>query len=90
MTDEFMQAVIDDTTYQLVWDGQVVEEPCAREIWDLICECAWETGDPGLQYDTTINKWHTGAQSGRIVSSNPCSGSFTTMILRAISRRSTC
>ena len=73
VTDEFMQAVIDDTTYQLVWDGVVVEEPQAREIWDLICECAWETGDPGLQYDTTINKWHTVPKAGRIVSSNPCS-----------------
>jgi len=73
VTDEFMQAVINDTTYQLVWDGNVVEEPRAREIWDLICECAWETGDPGLQYDTTINKWHTVPKAGRIVSSNPCS-----------------
>ena len=51
----------------------MVEEPQAREIWDLICECAWETGDPGLQYDTTINKWHTVPKAGRIVSSNPCS-----------------
>lgn len=73
VTDEFMQAVVDDTTYPLVWDGHVVEEPRAREIWDLICECAWETGDPGLQYDTTINKWHTVPKAGRIVSSNPCS-----------------
>jgi ribonucleoside-diphosphate reductase alpha chain len=73
VTDEFMQAVINDTTYQLVWDGAVVEEPRAREIWDLICECAWETGDPGLQYDTTINKWHTVPKAGCIVSSNPCS-----------------
>ncbi|MEK9724126.1 MAG: vitamin B12-dependent ribonucleotide reductase [Rhodospirillaceae bacterium] len=73
VTDEFMRAVIDDTTYQLVWDGKVVEEPRAREIWDLICQCAWETGDPGLQYDTTINKWHTVPKAGRIVSSNPCS-----------------
>lgn len=73
VTDDFMQAVIDDTTYQLVWDGNVVEEPRAREIWDLICECAWETGDPGLQYDTTINKWHTVPKAGKIVSSNPCS-----------------
>ena len=73
VTDEFMQAVVNDTTYQLVWDGAVVEEPRAREIWDLICECAWETGDPGIQYDTTINKWHTVPKAGRIVSSNPCS-----------------
>lgn len=73
VNDAFMRAVIDDTTYQLVWDGVVVEEPRAREIWDLICECAWETGDPGLQYDTTINKWHTVPKAGRIVSSNPCS-----------------
>ncbi len=80
VTDEFMQAVIDDTTYQLVWDGRVVEEPRAREIWDLICECAWETGDPGLQYDTTINKWHTVPKAGRIVSSNPCQPGFATVL----------
>ena len=48
VTDEFMQAVIDDTTYQLVWDGRSCRGAPRPRIWDLICECAWETGDPGL------------------------------------------
>ena len=68
VTDEFMQAVIDDTIAPACLGWRSLRSPQARRSGDLICECAWETGDPGLQYDTTINKRHTIAQSGRIVS----------------------
>ena len=63
----------DDWTNIGVWDKRLKETVAARELWREIAQAAWECGDPGLQYDTTINEWHTCAVSGRINGSNPCS-----------------
>ena len=54
-------------------DGSVMKEIPAKELWDQIANAAWSCADPGVQYDDTINEWHTCAQSGRIRASNPCS-----------------
>ncbi len=75
LTDEFMQAVENDADWQLI--GRVSGEPTdtlpARELMREIAEAAWRCADPGVQYDTTINQWHTSPNSGRINASNPCS-----------------
>ena len=75
VTDEFMQAYEAGTTYPVraVTTGEVLEQKDAREIMRQISQAAWECADPGLQYDTTINDWHTSPESGRINGSNPCS-----------------
>jgi ribonucleoside-diphosphate reductase alpha chain len=75
VTDEFMRAFEEGTTYPVrsVTTGEVIEEKDAREVMRQISEAAWECADPGLQYDTTINDWHTSPESGRINGSNPCS-----------------
>ncbi len=76
VTDEFMQAVDDDDVWQTRWvtDGNTPgPEFPARQIVNRMAECAWHCGDPGVQYDTTINRWHTCPNSGRINASNPCS-----------------
>jgi ribonucleoside-diphosphate reductase alpha chain len=75
VTDDFMEAVQKDRdwTTRSVRDGSPVETVPARKIWRDIAEAAWECGDPGLQYDTTINAWHTSAGTARINASNPCS-----------------
>ncbi|MBM3828273.1 MAG: vitamin B12-dependent ribonucleotide reductase [Actinobacteria bacterium] len=75
VTDDFMQAVKDDTdwTYRAVTDGEPVRTVRARDLWRQIATASWECADPGLQFDTTINKWHTAHASGRINGSNPCS-----------------
>ncbi len=75
VTDEFMQAVADDADWGLkaVTTGEVVRSIRARDLWQQIAQAAWECADPGLQFDTTINKWHTAHNTGRINGSNPCS-----------------
>jgi ribonucleoside-diphosphate reductase alpha chain len=75
VTDEFMRAYEDSSTYPVraVTTGEVLEEKDARDVMRQISEAAWECADPGLQYDTTINDWHTTPESGRINGSNPCS-----------------
>jgi len=76
VTDEFMQAVEDDGEWHLTAraTGAPVGEPIqARELMREIAEAAYRCADPGVQYDTTINRWHTSPNSGRINASNPCS-----------------
>ena len=75
VTDEFMRAVEDDGDWRLTsrTTGEPIGEPVsARELMREIAEAAWRCADPGMQYDTTINRWHTSPNSGRINASNPC------------------
>src|SRR5271166_1820466 len=76
VTDEFMRAVEEDGEWRLIsrTTGEPIGEPLpARELMREIAEAAWRCADPGVQYDTTINRWHTCPNSGRINASNPCS-----------------
>ncbi len=75
VTDEFMRAALAGGTWQTRarTTGEVVETLQARELWDLIAQAAWSCADPGVQYDSTINRWHTCPNSARINASNPCS-----------------
>jgi ribonucleoside-diphosphate reductase alpha chain len=75
VTDEFMAAVEADATFvtRTVKNRLPVKEYRARDIMNKIAEATWQCGDPGMQYDTTINRWHTSKNSGRINASNPCS-----------------
>ena len=75
ITDEFMTAVLEDADWQLTArdGGATVRTVKARELWREIARAAWECADPGLQFDTTINAWHTSPNTDRINGSNPCS-----------------
>ncbi|HNA25045.1 MAG TPA: vitamin B12-dependent ribonucleotide reductase, partial [Solirubrobacterales bacterium] len=75
VSDEFMQAVADDAEWNLLarTDGSVTKTMSARDLMNQIADAAWQCADPGVQYDTIINKWHTCPNSGRINASNPCS-----------------
>ena len=84
VTDEYMNSLSDNGSFKLTRrvDGEVIKDVNAKELWTKIAKAAWECGDPGLQYDTTINAWHTcpagedgklGAKHNRINASNPCS-----------------
>jgi ribonucleoside-diphosphate reductase alpha chain len=75
VSNDFLHAVQQDADWNLLnrTDGKVAKTVKAKELWDDICESAWSCADPGLQYDTTINEWHTCPADGRINASNPCS-----------------
>ena len=75
ITDGFLKAVADDGTWDLTYrkNGKVAKTLQARELWEKIGYAAWASADPGLQYHTTINDWHTCPASGEIRASNPCS-----------------
>jgi ribonucleoside-diphosphate reductase alpha chain len=75
VTDDFMQAVIENRPWatRFVTTGALCETFQARDLLRHIAEATWQCGDPGMQFDTTINTWHTSANSGRINASNPCS-----------------
>jgi ribonucleoside-diphosphate reductase alpha chain len=74
-TDEFMKRVLDDEAWDLkaVTTGELIERVQAKDLLRLIAEATWHCGDPGMQFDTTINDWHTCPNTGRINASNPCS-----------------
>lgn len=71
----FLEAVERGSTWDLVRrvDGEVFKTVDAKELWHKVCLAAWHSADPGTQYDTTINEWHTCPEDGRINASNPCS-----------------
>lgn len=75
VNDEFMRAVEEGTDFGLRarTNGEVIESIDARDLWGKIAKAAWACADPGIQYDSTINDWHTTPEAGRITASNPCS-----------------
>jgi ribonucleoside-diphosphate reductase alpha chain len=75
VSNDFLDRVAADGPWNLVrrTDGKIAKTLPARELWDRVGHAAWASADPGLQFDTTINEWHTCSASGRINASNPCS-----------------
>ncbi len=75
VTDDFMYAVVRDTDFstKTVTDGSVAKTFKAKDLLYKISEATWHCGDPGMQYDTTVNRWHTSKNTARINASNPCS-----------------
>jgi ribonucleoside-diphosphate reductase alpha chain len=75
VTDDFMYAVVRDTDFstRTVTDSSVVKTYKAKDLLHKISEATWHCGDPGMQYDTTVNRWHTSKNTARINASNPCS-----------------
>ncbi|WP_119727816.1 vitamin B12-dependent ribonucleotide reductase [Thermomonospora amylolytica] len=75
VSDEFMRAVENDEEFGLRarLTGEVIETVKARDLFRAMAQAAWECADPGIQYDDTINDWHTNPETGRITASNPCS-----------------
>jgi ribonucleoside-diphosphate reductase alpha chain len=75
VTDDFMQAVADDKDWwtKSVVSGEPVQRHRARDLMRAIADATWMCGDPGMQFDSTVNRWHTSKASGRINASNPCS-----------------
>jgi len=75
MTNEFVDAVMNDEEWELTrrTDGVAMKTVKARELWNQIAEAAWASADPGVQFHTTINEWHTSPAGGQIRASNPCS-----------------
>jgi len=75
VSNEFINAVANDAEWNLIrrTDGSVHKTIQARDLWEQISYAAWASADPGVQYDSTINEWHTCPKSGRINASNPCS-----------------
>jgi ribonucleoside-diphosphate reductase alpha chain len=75
VTDDFMYAVVRDTDFstKTVTDGSVARTFKAKDLLKKISEATWHCGDPGMQYDTTVNRWHTSKNTARINASNPCS-----------------
>ncbi|HEY5907730.1 MAG TPA: vitamin B12-dependent ribonucleotide reductase, partial [Vicinamibacteria bacterium] len=75
VTDEFMRAVVEDRDWQTRY--VITKDPCetyrGRDLMKMMAEAAWQCGDPGMQFDTTINDWHTCPNTARINASNPCS-----------------
>ena len=75
LTNDFINRVLEGGEWELInrVNGTVAKKIKARDLWEQISEAAWACADPGVQFDTTINEWHTCPQSGRINASNPCS-----------------
>ena len=75
VSNEFLEAVVDDRDWDLIgrYDGAVVKTVKARDLWKRVADAAWQCADPGVQYHTTINEWHTSPAEGEIRASNPCS-----------------
>jgi ribonucleoside-diphosphate reductase alpha chain len=75
VTDDFMVAVMRDTDFstRAIVDGRVVNTYKAKDLLQKVSEATWRCGDPGMQYDTTVNRWHTSKNTARINASNPCS-----------------
>jgi ribonucleoside-diphosphate reductase alpha chain len=75
VTDDFMYAVVRDTDFSTrsIRDGSVIKTYKAKDVLKKVSEATWQCGDPGMQFDTTINRWHTSKNTARINASNPCS-----------------